>query len=105
MKEVEEVEEVEVEIFTGKLSLIWLVTTKSEFATEYGNRIVTNQNAALDRRGGQDKSTGAKGEVGSPMPGFVLGLKVNVGDEIVAAEIFLKCGKSIVGSGVCACVF
>ena len=100
-----EVEEVEVDIFTGKSSLIWMVTTKSESVTKYGNRIVTDQNAALGSRGGQDKSTGAEGEVGSPMPGFVLGLKVNVVYETVAAEVLQKCGKSIVGSGVCACVF
>ena len=50
---------------------------------------------------GGEKSTGAEGEVGLPMPGVVVGLNFKVGDEMVAADIVLKWGKITLGSGAC----
>ena len=55
-----ECEEVEVEVGTGKLSLIWLVTTRSNFAREEGTGLVKDQNADFYIKEKQDKSTGAK---------------------------------------------
>ena len=40
---------------------------------------------------------GSKGEVGSPMTEFVVGLEFNVGDETFAVKIVRKWGWSIVG--------
>ena len=90
-------EEVELEVGPGKSSLIWMVTTKSDLTREEGTRIVTfevngdrwfipftDHNTDLDRRGGQEKSTEDKGQVGLLMPGVAVGLKANVGDETVA---------------------
>ena len=71
--------EVEVKVGTGKSSLIMMVTTESEFAREEGTPLVTYQNSTLDSEGGWDKSTIAKGEVGSPMLRVVVGFKVKVG--------------------------
>ena len=59
----DEEEVVEVEVGPIKLSLIWLVTTKYDFAREEGNRLIMDHNAALDSRVGKDKSMGAEGEV------------------------------------------
>ena len=83
-------------------SLIWLVTTESDFTRKEGTRLIVYQNAALDTGGGgrRDKYTGAEGEVGSPILGVFIGLKVKVVDETVAAEIVLRWGQNIVGSGV-----
>jgi len=97
-------EEVEVEVGPGKSSLIRLVTTESDFAREEGTRLVTfevngerwfipvtDQNAALDSGGGREKSTGADGEVGSPMPGVVVGLKVRSGTRSRRARPWRRC--------------
>ena len=54
---------VEVEVGPVKLSLKWLVTTKYDFSREEGNRLIMDQNAALDSRVGKDKSMGAEGKV------------------------------------------
>ena len=51
----------EVEVVPGNLSLVRLVTTESGFAREDDTRLVTDQNAALNRGGGGEKSTGAEG--------------------------------------------
>ena len=86
---------------TRMLSCIWLVTTESDFTREEGTCLIAYQNAALNKRGGGDKYTGAKGgEVGSLNPGVLIGLKVKVVDEMVAAEILLRWGQKIVGNGV-----
>ena len=91
----------EVEVGPRIPSLIWMVTTESEFVREEGTRLIAYQNAALDNKGGRrDKYTGAEGEVGSPIPVVFIGLKVKVVDETVAAEIVLRWGRNIVGSGV-----
>ena len=67
-----------------------MVTAKSDVTREEGTHIVTDQNIALcSGRGG---STGAKGEVGLPIPGVVVGLKFKVGYEKVTAEIVRKWG-------------
>ena len=56
------------------MSLVCLVATESDFASEDSTRLVTDQNAALNIKGGGDKSMGAEGEVGLPMLGVVVGL-------------------------------
>ena len=51
--------------------------------------------------GGGDKYIGDKGGgFGSPIPGFLIGLKVKVVDEMVAADILLRWGQNIVVNGV-----
>ena len=89
---------VEVEVGTGKSSIIRMVTTESEFLREEATRLVMDQNATINSRGGWEKSTGAE-EVGSTIPGVVMGLKVKVGYEKVEEEIVRKWGQSIVGYG------
>ena len=77
LKPMKEGEEVEVEVGTRNSSLIRLVNTKSDFTRDEVTRLVTDQNAALNSRGGGgEKSTGEKGEVGLPMPGVVVVSKV-----------------------------
>ena len=61
----------EVEFGTIMSSLVWLVTTESDFVRKEGTCLISYQNAALDNRGGEgrrwDKYTGAKREVGYPI--------------------------------------
>ena len=44
-----------VEVGPGMSSLIWLVTTKSDFAREEGTRLIAYQNAALDNGRGESR--------------------------------------------------
>ena len=78
-------------------SLIWLVTTESDFAREEVTCLMAYQNAALDNgEGWGDKYTGAEGEVESPIPGVFKGLRVKVVDETVTSEVVLRWGRNIV---------
>ena len=89
----------EVDVVPGKLSFIRLITTKSNFSKEEGNHLITDQKTDLDIRGkGGVEIHGIRGEVGSPILGVAVGLKVKVEDETDAVEIVHKWKQRIMVS-------
>jgi pyruvate carboxylase len=89
-------DEVELEIGTGKILLIKLVSIQD--IGEDGTRMVSfeidgepwympvTDQAALESGGAVREKAGAPGTVGSPMPGVIVGLKVKAGDRIEEGE-------------------
>ena len=89
----------EVDVGAGKLYFIRLITTKSNFAKEEGNHLITNQKTDLDiRRKGGVEIHGSQGEVGSPILGVAVILKVKVGDDTAAGGIVHKWEQRIMVS-------